>query len=64
MEQVLENFEIKNEDPELHSIDLILEVLNRHLHNHEECTSDEYEAKLKEKRIRVIDFVLGRVMSD
>jgi len=41
----------------------MLESLSRHLHNNADCTSDEYEAYLKEQRERVVRYVLDRVVT-
>jgi len=58
-----EYFEVKNKDPELHSIDLMLEVLNRHLDrsNDGPCNSEDNIDKGRSAMIRVARYVLERV---
>lgn len=60
-EPISESYEIKTEDKELHVIDVMLESLYRHLHNHGDCTSEEFEVHLKNQRERVVRYVLDRV---
>ncbi len=60
-EPLSESYEIKTEDKELHVINVMLESLHRHLHNHGVTTSDEFEDHLKNKRERVVRYVLDRV---
>lgn len=62
-EPVTEQYEVKTEDKELHVINIMLESLHRHLHNHGECTSEEFELHLKEQRERVVRYVLDRVIT-
>jgi hypothetical protein len=60
---VIEHYEVKTEDKELHVINVMLESLSRHLHNNGTCTSEEFEQHLKNQRERVVRYVLDRVIT-
>lgn len=64
-EPLMESYEVKTEDKELHVISVMLESLSRHLSNKNKDgpTSEEYEKHLKMKQVRVAQYVLDRVTS-
>ena len=65
-EPLMESYEVKIEDNELHAINVMLECLSRHLSNKgkDGPTSDEYEKYLKMKQVRAAAYVLDRVSSE
>lgn len=60
-EPLMESYEIKSEDKELHCINVILEVLERHLTNKGEVTSEQHEEMLSRQRMRVASYVCERM---
>ena len=58
-----EIYHIHHKDNELHAIDVILEVIDRHLDrsNHGPCNSEDNIQIGKESMIRVAQYVLQRV---
>lgn len=56
-----EMYNIETDDKELHVISVMLESLSRHLTNKNGTTSENYEDWLKQRRQRVVKYVLDRV---
>ena len=60
-EKVSESYEINSHDPEIHVINVILEVLERHLGIPEELNHGEHREQKNKTQARCLEYVLKRV---